>query len=221
MSRASKSGTRGAKGAPHASRWNRLRFSLFAPIYDPFAAFARERRQAVEMLGLTAGESVLVIGAGTGRDLLHLPQDVQITAVDVAQPMLRRTRDRAAALGLKVSTCLMDAHRLRYERGTFDAAILSLVISVVDDPGGVLQEVARVLRPGGRAIIFDKFVADGARPPAWRRLLNLPLRFLFTDITLQLGPLLLGTGLQLEREERAWRGGTYSLILLRKQRDAR
>ena len=126
-------------GSTRFSLWNRLRFSLFAPIYDPFASFAAQRRRAVKMLELRPGESVLVVGAGTGRDLLHLPGDIRITAIDVAQPMLRRTRARATALGLNISTCLMDAHRLRYDRDTFDAAILNLVVSVVDNPGGVLR----------------------------------------------------------------------------------
>jgi hypothetical protein len=76
--------------------------------------------------------------------------------------------------------------------------------------------VARVLRPGGRAVIFDKFVPDNTRPPLVLRLLN-PLTSLFgTEITRKLGPLLVGAGLQVVHEEPAGAGGLLKIALVRK-----
>jgi len=80
--------------------WNRIRYSLWAPIYDLVASFPRHRRRAIELLRLSAGEKVLIVGAGTGADLPFIPATVQITAVDITQVMLQRLRQRATSLGM-------------------------------------------------------------------------------------------------------------------------
>lgn len=50
------------------SHWNRLRYSLYAPIYDRIVGFGGSRRRAIDLLALGPGERVLVVGAGTGPD---------------------------------------------------------------------------------------------------------------------------------------------------------
>jgi ubiquinone/menaquinone biosynthesis C-methylase UbiE len=90
----------------------------------------------------------------------------------------------------------MDGHALKFPDASFDAVILHLIVAVIPDPVKCLREAARVLRPGGRAVIFDKFVPDDQRPPLALRLPN-PLTSLFgTEITRKLGPLLAESGLQ-------------------------
>lgn len=56
----------------NTNAWNRIRYTLWAPIYDRIAAFPTYRRHSVDMLGLVPGEEVLIVGAGTGADLPHL-----------------------------------------------------------------------------------------------------------------------------------------------------
>ncbi len=110
----------------------------------------------------------------------------------------------------------MDGQALEFPDKSFDAAILHLIVAVIPDPARCLKEVARVLRPGGRAVIFDKFVPDDAQLPLVLRLLN-PLTSLFgTAVTRKLGPLLKGTGLQILHQEPAGIGGLFKISLLRK-----
>lgn len=202
--------------------WNRIRYTLWAPFYDPFVAavgFDAHRRRSIDHLRLEAGDRVLIVGAGTGQDLAHLPPGVEITAIDVTPAMLSRLRRRAAQLGLSVTAQVMDAGRLQFEESRFDAIILHLILAVMPEPDRGLAEAIRVLRPGGRIAVFDKFLGDEQKASVPRRLLNLVMKALCTDMNRRFGPLVRPTSLEVERDEPAAFGGMYRLITLRKPGD--
>jgi phosphatidylethanolamine/phosphatidyl-N-methylethanolamine N-methyltransferase len=206
------------------SRWNtpasnRVRYSVYAPVYDWFTAFRRGRERAVELLALKPEEQVLVVGAGTGRDLEHLPDHVQVVAGDIAPGMLRRLRRRAERWAPRVRVRELDAHRLDCPDGSFDAALLHLIVAVVPDPRACLSEAARVTRVGGRISVFDKFAPEGMRPAAWRRILNPLAEALATSIDRQLEPLLEGLPLRVVRREPAGLGGFFEVVLLERIAD--
>jgi ubiquinone/menaquinone biosynthesis C-methylase UbiE len=97
---------------------------------------------------------------------------LHVTAIDLTPTMIRRLTRRAARLGLPLDARVMDAHELNYADGSFDVVILHLILAVVPDPVKCIREVQRVLRPGGRAVVLDKFVSEGASPGFVRRLFN-------------------------------------------------
>jgi ubiquinone/menaquinone biosynthesis C-methylase UbiE len=199
--------------------WNRLRYTLWAPFYDPFVAavgFDALRRQSIDHLRLRPGDRVLIAGAGTGQDLPHLPAGVEVTAIDVTPAMLARLKRRASDLGLTVDARVMDARQLAFEDARFDAIILHLILAVMPEPDRGLAEAIRVLKPGGRIAVFDKFLGDEQEPSIGRRLLNLMMKPLCTDMNRRFGPLVQPTGLIVERDEPAAFGGMYRLITLRK-----
>jgi ubiquinone/menaquinone biosynthesis C-methylase UbiE len=196
--------------------WNRIRYTLIAPVYDAVVRMDAHRRRAAALLDLQAGERVLVDGCGTGADLDHLPAGVHVTATDLTPAMVERTRRRAAALGRPVDARVMDAHSLDLPDASYDAVLLHLILAVVPDPVAALGEAERVLRPGGRATVLDKWVPEGAHPSLLRRAANGVARIVATDITRQLGPLVAQTSLVVEHREAAGMGGFFSLALLRK-----
>jgi SAM-dependent methyltransferase len=112
---------------------------------------------------------------------------------------------------------VMDGHQLGVRSGWFDAVVLHLIVAVLPDPVRCLQETARALRPGGRAMVFDKFVR-GEAPSAGVRLLNPLLSLLFTDITRNFEEILRRSGapLTVEDERPALLGGYFRHILLRR-----
>lgn len=179
--------------------------------------FAAPRRRAVELLAPQPGQRVLIVGCGTGADLPHLPAHVAVTAVDITPEMVERTRRRAAALGRTVDARVMDASALEFPDRSFDLVLLHLIVAVVPDPRGCITEAARVLVPGGRATVLDKFVPEGGRPSLLRRLLDLPARVVATRLTRQLGPLLEGTPFQVQQREGALLGRLFEIILLEKR----
>lgn len=202
----------------NTNRWNRIRYTAFAPLYDRIASFGAQRRRSIGLLDLRPGERVLIVGAGTGADLPHLPPGVEVTAGDITPAMVERTRDRAARLGIPARVEVMDGQALPFPDATFNAVILHLIVAVIPDPIACVHEAARVLRPGGRIAVFDKFAPDEGPPSFLRRALNVVTTTVATDITRRLGPLLAGTGLTVERREPAMLGGLFEIALLRKER---
>jgi phosphatidylethanolamine/phosphatidyl-N-methylethanolamine N-methyltransferase len=200
----------------NTNAWNRVRYTLAAPVYDLVARFGTQRRRSIELLGLRPGEKVLISGAGTGADLPYLPVGVQITAIDITPAMVERLRTRADLLGIPVEARVMDAGALDYPSGHFDAVILHLILAVVPDPVACIREAERVLAPGGRAVVFDKWVQEGRHPSLIRRAANVVTNILATDITRKLGPLVEATSLRIEHREPAVFGGFVDIALLRK-----
>jgi phosphatidylethanolamine/phosphatidyl-N-methylethanolamine N-methyltransferase len=202
------------------TRWHRLRYSLYAPLYDQFVArlplFRRGRRRALDLASLKRGERLLLVAAGTGLDLEHVPEGVDVVATDISPAMVSRVKQRAAELRRPVRAEVMDAGALDYPDSSFDCVGLHLALAVVPDPVRAIREAARVLRPGGRITIFDKFATDDSRPSAIRRAVDVPATFFFTSITRQLGPLLRAANLAERHRETVGLGGLFVVAVAEK-----
>ena len=197
--------------------WYRRCYTLWTPFYDLLVrGFDPWRRRSLERVALRAGERVLIVGAGTGLDLNHIARGPSITAIDLTESMLSRLRRRARRRGLEVDARVMNAQALDFPDGSFDVIVLHLILAVVPDPVRCAHECARVLRPGGRAIVMDKFVPDDRPTPLVLRLVNPLLKLWGTDATRRLGPILAGTPLRITHQEPAALRGFFKIILLRK-----
>lgn len=202
--------------------WNRVRYSFWAPIYDAVAqaasGFDTARRRSIERLQIAPGHRVLIVGAGTGLDLEHLPADVAVTAVDVTPAMLKRLAPRAATRPHSITVRLMDARTLEFPDDSFDAIIMHLILAVMPEPERGVREAVRVLKPGGRIAVFDKFLRDDERPSVRRRAINAIAKPLFSDVNRRLGSLIAGTSLVLEHDEPVAYRGAYRIATLVKPR---
>jgi len=200
-----------------ATTWNRWRYSLYGPVYDPVARlFTAYRRHSLEGLDLQEGEKVLLVGAGTGLDLECMPPGLQITATDLTPAMVDRLRSRAARLGLPVEALVMDGQDLDFPEGQFDAVVLHLILAVIPDPVAGIREAERVLRPGGRITVMDKFLPPGQSASMGRKILNLLTRVLATSINRRWEDIHAHTSLQVESDEQVGWAGNFRVIRLRK-----
>jgi phosphatidylethanolamine/phosphatidyl-N-methylethanolamine N-methyltransferase len=193
-----------------------VRYSLFAPFYGALVQFRRARRRSVEGLALGGDERVVMPGAGPGPDLAFLPEGVRVVAGDLAPAMTRRLAKAAAASphASRTTVVELDAQRLPLPDGWADVVLLHLIVAVVPDGRACLAEAARVVRPGGRVVILDKFAPDG-RPVSWvRRLLNPLVESVATSVDRRLADLLEGLPLSVEAREPAALGGFFEHVRL-------
>ncbi len=196
--------------------WQRIKWDIWSSGYDLFLRSAyvdHARRRSFELLALQSGERLLLPGCGTGLDLRFVPAGVDLTATDLSPRMVEKAREQARRLGLAARVEIADAERLPFADASFDAVALHLIVAVAQDGLAVLEEAARVLRPGGRAVVFDKFM-HGDRPGPARRLLNVPSKLLFTDLTRRLEDLTAASPFTIVQQEPSLVRGQFRIALL-------
>jgi len=194
----------------------RTSYTLIAPLYDFVieAPMRAARRNSLASLPITPGQNILVSGAGTGLDLPHLPTMHRYTALDFNPDMLARARPRGAHLD--VTYVLGDSMALPFDDARFDVVVLHLIVAVVPEPQRALSEAARVLKPGGKILLFDKFLQPGQRAPV-RRLLNGLSRRMATRMDVVFEEVLSRVPqLTVESDEPALGGGWFRKIILNK-----
>ncbi len=95
------------------------------------------------------------IGTGTGRMLEILSLNMtEAIGIDSSHEMLTIARAKLDRLD-NCSVRHADMYRLPFDGGAFDAAVIHQVLHHADDPGAVLAEAARVLKPGGCVVVAD------------------------------------------------------------------
>jgi SAM-dependent methyltransferase len=159
-----------------------LRRKLFARYYDRMAqVYEREVAPDKAALLRDLAGTVLEIGPGTGANLEHLPAGVSWIGIEPNEHMHPLLRAKAEALGLAVDLRRLGAEGLPAEAGSVDAVLSTLVLCSVPDPAGVLAEIRRVLRPGGRFVFWEHV---GAAPGSGLRALQhalTPFQRFFAD----------------------------------------
>jgi ubiquinone/menaquinone biosynthesis C-methylase UbiE len=152
----------GAGAGHRTGLWQRIGSAL----YDPFAARGErlgmaERRQ--HMLSGAAGR-VLEIGAGTGLNVAHYPDELEeLVLSEPVKPMARRLERRLARCNRAAAVVRAPAEALPFPDRSFDTAVSTLTLCTVADPQQALDELARVLRPGGRLLFIEHIRSDDER----------------------------------------------------------
>ena len=199
--------------------WNKTIYRLWAPVYDATVGrfFLPGRRQALALAQIQPGERVLLVGVGTGADLPLLPPRILVTGIDLSEKMLAQARKKLPLPNIEIILLQGDAQTLLVEEAGFDVVVFNLILSVIPDAKACLRENLRALKPGGRVIVFDKFLPESGKLSGFRSFLNLFATLLGTDINRRFGDLAQDSGLVLERDEPSLLNGMYRTKLLKKE----
>jgi ubiquinone/menaquinone biosynthesis C-methylase UbiE len=141
------------------------RVARFYAVMEPlFLIFPRARRKAVAALELKAGDVVLEIGAGTGRNLPYLIEAVgptgAVIGVDASEGMLAEARKLVERRGWSnVQLFHQDAAQLEVDCD-LDAVLFSLSYSVLPEPRPALARAWERMRPGSRVAVMDVGLTD-------------------------------------------------------------
>ena len=137
-------------------------YRFIAPFYDAFlerGISASIRRRSLSRLSQQGAARVLISGAGTGLDFPLLPPQHDYVALDLTMAMLAQAKPRIR--GLQMQMMRGDSMALPFASHSFDYVVLHLIVAVVPQPQRCLAEAVRVLKPGGRILLFDKFLKRG------------------------------------------------------------
>lgn len=159
-------------------------YARWAPVYDlVFGAVFDAGRKAAIAAAERVGGRILEFGVGTGLALPFYKRTNRLVGVDISEPMLQKARERIEKdrLSHVEGLFLMDGADLGFADNSFDVAIAQFVITVVPQPEKTLDELARVLKPGGEIILvnhlgaeeglrasFERWFARRARKLGWR-----------------------------------------------------
>jgi ubiquinone/menaquinone biosynthesis C-methylase UbiE len=121
---------------------------------------------------------VLELAVGSGRNLPYYPRDVRLTAIELSPAMLELARARAAELSVEVDLRLGDAQALDLPDDSFDTVVSTFSLCSIPDHHKAVAEAKRVLRPGGRLILFEHVRSPSLPVRTVQRLLDpLTVRF--------------------------------------------
>lgn len=155
-------------------------YARWAPVYDLIfdKILEKGRRTAVDM-AMQAGTRILAVGVGTGLELPYFSQ-AEVVGVDLSEPMLRKARERVRRhrLNCVVGLGVMDAAKLALADASFDAVVAPYVITTVPHPEATLDELARVVRPGGEIVLVNHISAEGGTRAALEKWLTRQTRHL-------------------------------------------
>ncbi|HEX5542676.1 MAG TPA: methyltransferase domain-containing protein [Micromonospora sp.] len=143
--------------------------------YDRQMGFMDRRlfRDSRSWVCTKATGDVLEVAIGTGLNLTHYPEGVRLTGVEWSPGMLQVARDRAEHLGLQVDLRIGDAQALDFGDNSFDTVVCTFSLCAIPDDRQALQEMARVLRPGGLLVLADHVEAAPRLVRAVQRLMEL------------------------------------------------
>ena len=138
-------------------------FDAIAPRYDLLnhvlsaGVDRRWRARAIRSLGLTGGDTLVDVCAGTADVALQAHDAARVVGVDFAAVMLSvgQRKLRAAGEDRRITLVRGDATRLPVRDGVADAATVAFGIRNVERPDLACAELARVLRRGGRLAILE------------------------------------------------------------------
>jgi ubiquinone/menaquinone biosynthesis C-methylase UbiE len=126
---------------------------------DALPALRQIKERSYDYLCLTEGDIVLDAGCGPGFDALRMAGRVgrsgSVVGIDISSRMIAYAQSAADRSGQPVSFRIGDVSKLDSPDASFDAVRIERTLQLLKNPCQVLDELVRVLRPGGRLVAIE------------------------------------------------------------------
>ncbi len=134
------------------AKWDKV-----APNFDVMAGRGAENRWRPfkEELFAHMDGKILFLALGTGLDIPTFPSGKTITAIDISPKMLEKAKPRIAGYNGELLAQVMDVHDMSFEDNSFDQVFTSCTFCSVPRPIEGLQQLMRILKPGGEIFMFE------------------------------------------------------------------
>ncbi len=125
--------------------------------FDFMSGEGPEKRWASSKRKLFANMNgkVLFLAIGTGLDIPVFPDNQDITGIDISPGMLGYAKPRAEQYNGTLQLMEMDVHEMTFANDSFDQVFTSCTFCSVPGPVEALQQLKRVLKPGGGLYMFE------------------------------------------------------------------
>jgi ubiquinone/menaquinone biosynthesis C-methylase UbiE len=147
-----------------AGRFSNLDQSAEASEYVRYLEWAGARLRTLSRarygsLNLRPGDKVLDVGCGLGDDARELATlvvpDGAVVGIDASAAMVAEATRRCEGLDLAVQFSVGDAQELEFADGSFGGCWCERVLQHLTDPARAVAQMVRVLKPGGRMVVFE------------------------------------------------------------------
>lgn len=146
---------------------------IFAPLMD-WSLRRRDIEELRERVVAQAAGDVLEIGFGTGLNLpYYTPEVRRLTLLDRAELLPRRVARRIEVCRAGgIERLITSAELLPLDDASLDCVVSTLTLCSIRDVAAALREIRRVLRPGGKLLLFEHGRSDDPRIARWQDRLN-------------------------------------------------
>ncbi|MFA5455756.1 MAG: methyltransferase domain-containing protein [Sulfurimonas sp.] len=117
------------------------------------------RDDFITWLNLESNHTVLDLSCGTGKDSVGIAQKLKngsLYCADISKEMLKKCKEKVDRYDIDVTYCLANAEHLPFKDNSFDRLISFGGLNVFGDIEQALQEMARVVKPGGKVLVGDE-----------------------------------------------------------------
>ncbi len=146
---------------------------ILPPLLDFVCGTGMMHKQRAQIVPRAHGR-VLEIGIGSGLNLQHYNRDQvqELCAIDPSAELTDKARKRATSAGMEVTILQLGAEKIPADDNSFDCIVCTFTLCTIPDVESALQEMRRVLKPGGAFYFCEHGLSPDAGVARWQQRIN-------------------------------------------------